>query len=94
MSEIVPIHDFGEGDEASCRVVKLNAPTGYSIAEAHRHNYYEILLFNTGGGTHMIDFDNYIIGAHGLHFISPGQIHALNRDAGVTAMWLFSQRNL
>lgn len=83
MSEIIPIHELVESDEESCKVVKLNAPTEYSTVEAHRHNYYEILLFNSGGGTHMIDFDNHAIQGQSLHFVHSGQIHALNRDESV-----------
>lgn len=32
----------------------------------------------------MIVFDTHNINANSLHFVSPGQIHALNRGAGVT----------
>lgn len=84
MSKIIPIHELVESEEESYKIIKLNAPTEYSTVEAHRHNYYEILLFNSGGGTHMIDFDNHIIRDQSLHFVSSGQIHALNRDVGVT----------
>lgn len=84
MSKIIPIHDFVESDEESYKILKLNAPQEYSALEAHRHNYYEILLFDSGGGTHMIDFDSFSIHKQSLHFVSSGQIHALNRDKGVT----------
>jgi len=84
MSKIIPIHELIESQEESYKVVKLNTPTEYSAMEAHRHNYYEILFFNSGGGTHMIDFDTHMICEQSLHFVSSGQIHALNRDTSVT----------
>ena len=84
MSKTVPTYDLVEANETPCKIVRLNEPTGYSIAEAHRHNYYEILIFEKAGGSHMIDFDTHNIYANSLHFVSPGQIHALNRGAGVT----------
>ena len=59
----------------------MDVRKGYQqIAEAHRHTYYEILLFTKGGGEHMIDFEYYPIEDNSIHFISSGQIHALNRD--------------
>ncbi len=84
MPKIIPIHDFVENEEEPYKILKLNVPIEYSALEAHRHNYYEILLFDSGGGTHMIDFDSFTINKHSLHFVSPGQIHALNRDNSVT----------
>jgi AraC-like DNA-binding protein len=47
----------------------------------HRHDYYELFLFLTGGGTHEIDFETFPIEDNSIHFISPGQIHLLNRGA-------------
>ncbi|MES2286272.1 MAG: helix-turn-helix domain-containing protein [Bacteroidota bacterium] len=84
MSKTVPVYDLAEADEISCKISRLNEPTGYSIVEAHRHNYYEILIFEKAGGSHMIDFDTHTIQANSLHFVSPGQIHALNRGEKVT----------
>jgi AraC family transcriptional regulator, transcriptional activator of pobA len=84
MLNVIPIHDLNESNEPSCRILKLNTPNDYSIVEAHRHNYYEIFLFDNAGGTHMIDFDTYHIQEQSLHFISPGQIHALHRNKEVT----------
>lgn len=40
-----------------------------------------MFLFIKGGGTHEIDFETYSIEKNSIHFISPGQIHLLNRDA-------------
>ena len=76
----IPIHELFEADDTSCKVLPLNAPSDYSSNEAHRHNYYELLFFVKGKGTHMIDFDNHAIGSRSIHFVSAGQVHALHRD--------------
>jgi AraC-like DNA-binding protein len=77
-----PVHTLDEGpDDVPFKVLRLNKPSAGTIAEAHRHNYYEILLFLKGGGSHMIDFDQHKITGSSLHFVSPGQIHALQREA-------------
>jgi AraC family transcriptional regulator, transcriptional activator of pobA len=79
--ETVPVHNLADldADDGSCRILKLNKPSPKAVIEAHRHNYFEILLFKAGGGNHMIDFNTHEITACSLHFVSPGQIHALNR---------------
>ncbi len=38
-------------------------------------------MFLKGGGTHEIDFETFAVENNSIHFISPGQIHLLNRDA-------------
>ena len=58
--------------------------TIYDASSPHRHNYYEILLFKEGGGTHEIDFTSYPINENSLHFISPEQVHLLRREKHVT----------
>ena len=52
----------------------------YDLVSHHRHDYYELFLFVRGGGSHEIDFETFTIEDNSIHFISPGQIHLLNRD--------------
>jgi AraC-like DNA-binding protein len=80
MTTQIPIHDLVETDDTSCRIIALNAPSDYSTNEAHRHSYYELLVFSNGSGKHMIDFDVHEIGAQSIHFVAAGQVHALNRS--------------
>lgn len=49
---------------------------------AHRHDYYEIFLFDKGGGRHEIDFHTYDIPDHSVHFVTPGQVHKVSRVPG------------
>lgn len=84
MTTIIPIHTLSKNDQSPFTARKLKPFQGAKeIEEAHRHNYYEILLFTEGKGTHMIDFETHALQATSLHFISPGQVHALNREKGV-----------
>lgn len=80
MSEIIPVHELVETETTYCKIVKLDVPTGYQVTEAHRHTYYEIMFFSNGGGEHMIDFNYYPVKDHSIHFVSSGQVHALNRN--------------
>jgi AraC family transcriptional regulator, transcriptional activator of pobA len=91
----IPIHNFHVNDDdhaVSFRIVKLETKTGYIASEPHRHAYYEIFIFNDGGGTHMIDFENIEIKSNSIHFVSPGQVHMVSRGIGSNGyVMLFSR---
>ncbi|MGL5890570.1 MAG: helix-turn-helix domain-containing protein [Bacteroidia bacterium] len=92
----IPLYDYhpGEDDLISFRYFELGEYAGqdYVTSEPHRHGYYEIFLFDDAEGTHMIDFEPYPITSGSLHFVSPGQVHLLNRT-GMTKgkILLFSE---
>lgn len=44
--------------------------------EPHRHDFYQIVLFTQGSGTHTIDFQQYHIQPHHIYYSAPGQIHS------------------
>lgn len=79
---MIPIHDFQKDDHSSIpfKYIPLNASSGYDTTLPHRHNYYELLFFIKGGGTHTLDFMEFPIKDHSLHCVSPGQVHQLRRD--------------
>ena len=81
MSEI-PIHDFSKDDERSIpfSFKSLKGPTGYDVSVPHRHNFYEILIFIKGSGSHEIDFYAIPIEPYSIHFISPGQVYNLKQS--------------
>jgi len=57
---------------------------GYNARKPHRHKYYEVLFFTGTGGSHEIDFKSYQIKTNSIHFISPQQVHLLQRKNNVT----------
>lgn len=81
---IPPIHDFSKDDASSIpfKVLPLEQENFYNATVAHRHNYYEIFIFEQGGGTHHIDFNSFPILPQSIHFISPGQVHLVQREKG------------
>lgn len=84
MSQTIPVHTLDAAHAAPCTARKFTSFAGaQNNEEAHRHNYYEILFFVGGEGSHMIDFESHALQNTTLHFISPGQVHALNRQRGV-----------
>jgi len=46
-----------------------------SIDSPHKHDFYILLLFETGRGYHRIDGMKYKIGKKQLHVLYPGQVH-------------------
>jgi AraC family transcriptional activator of pobA len=90
----IPIHDFAADNKESIpfKYVPLGALTSYDFSLPHRHNYYEIFFFSRGGGSHLIDFKEYPIVDHCIHFVSPGQVHVIKRAAGsLGSIVLFSR---
>lgn len=78
----IPIHSFTKDDASSIpfEMVPLTQRTGYDSSVPHRHNYYEIFMFTKGGGVHQVDFKECEIADYSIHFISPGQVHHVQRD--------------
>lgn len=92
--ENIPIHDFSKDDDSSIafKFVPLEKKTGYDSSSPHRHNYYEIFLFEKGGGKHDLDFNTYEIKSNSIHFVSPGQVHQVKRALNTHgAVILFSR---
>lgn len=68
----------------------LDYKNHYDFTETHRHNYYEMIFFNKGGGEQVIDFKKEKIRANQISFIYPGQIHSLkksNKTRGVVVQF-------
>ncbi|WP_062052866.1 AraC family transcriptional regulator [Aquimarina longa] len=45
--------------------------------KTHRHNFYFILLIESGNGKHSIDFNTHTISKYNVFFLRPGQVHSL-----------------
>lgn len=58
----------------------LDYKNHYDINETHRHNYFEMIFFDNGGGEQIIDFEKESIKSKQISFIYPGQIHSLKRS--------------
>lgn len=56
-----------------------------SIEAPHKHDFFIIMLFEKGAGTHTIDFVEYKIEAHQLHLVFPGQVHQWHMAASTSA---------
>lgn len=77
----IPIHDLErKSSSLEFEVVPWKKDISkYDTGLPHRHSYYEILVFLKGGGKHEIDFQNYPIKSHSLHFVAANQVHEVKR---------------
>lgn len=62
------------------------------VEKPHRHNFYLMVLFTAGTGTHAIDFDTYPIHPGSLFIIQPGQYHNWNLSADCEGYILFYKK--
>lgn len=54
-----------------------------ALKEMHCHNFYSIFWFNSGEGTHIVDFDEYEIEQGTVFFLSPKPIHTYRNLSNV-----------
>lgn len=93
--EDIPIHNFSTDDNSSIpfKYIPLELKTEYDTSVPHRHNYYEMFVFSKGGGIHDIDFNRYPIEETAIHFVSPGQVHQVERSLGTYGYVLLFSRD-
>ncbi len=80
MEQVPTYHLYNHlGTEIPFEIVDLTGKQQYDPLNFHRHSYYEIFLFEKGGGTHQIDFEKFSISDQSVHVVSPGQVHMVQR---------------
>lgn len=78
----IPQHDLVNvtGKPVSIHYEEWGTVSTYNTQRAHRHNFNEILFFNTGGGIHDIDFATWKVEHAAVHFVASENVHILIRD--------------
>ena len=49
----------------------------------HKHDFYHLLLFTKGSGSHSIDFAKFVIQPYQIYFMNPGQVHSWDFEGEV-----------
>lgn len=77
-----PIYKFNDKDIQNQLVclVQLEEPSSYIFDTFHSHEYNEILVFITGGGTHSINFKFYDINDYSIHLLATNDLHWVERS--------------
>lgn len=91
-----PIHKIqGKQSNLGFQIEEIAFNNHYNVNDPHAHDYYEIFLFETGGGTHTIDFVETPILPHSIHLVIPGQVHTVGREGSCTGLvMMFSKAYL
>lgn len=75
----IPIHNLNSS--YSINIENISHKNRYDFNTIHRHNYFEILFFEKGGGHQLIDFNEVPIQDQSCYIIKPKQVHLLKRNA-------------
>ena len=72
---VLSISGFSEGQSPRCNVLFHELRGAHSIVDPHKHDFFVIMLFERGSGTHTIDFIPHRIKSRQAHLLFPGQVH-------------------
>lgn len=64
------------------------------VEEPHRHDFYLLVVFTKGSGTHEIDFDSFIIQPGSVFLLQPGQMHHWNLSEDVDGFIVFYSQEM
>lgn len=54
-----------------------------NLYKAHKHDFYHLVLFTEGAGSHAIDFQNFSVLPWQIYFMIPGQVHSWSFEGNV-----------
>jgi AraC family transcriptional activator of pobA len=89
---VYAIHDFkeltGEGIFYANNV-KEHVAQHHFTNLPHKHDFFLVILFTKGSGTHEIDFESYTVKPGSLFILKPGQMHYWKLSADVDGFVFF-----
>lgn len=75
----IPSHPLQELSPLHFKIERVSHVNHYNPLRVHRHDYFEIFVFEDGGGYHLVDFEQVPILSRQIHFVTPGQVHQILR---------------
>lgn len=80
MKDIFPQYGIGHfvnqpANPTEFEIVRFEEMEEPEVEDVHKHTFYEILWFDQGHSTQVIDYKSYDISPGSLFFISPNQVH-------------------
>jgi AraC-like DNA-binding protein/mannose-6-phosphate isomerase-like protein (cupin superfamily) len=88
MKREIPIYDICTLSEFKQEDILISRFAPYlahhhNLHLAHKHNFYHLVLFIKGGGTHAIDFEQFEVKPYQIYFMVPGQVHSWSFEGEV-----------
>lgn len=83
MKNRIPTYSFNATNtkESLAELFIWNLHQNYNIEEPHSHTYNELMIFEVGGGNHLMSKKNYPIKDYSFHILPSSFVHHLNRNA-------------
>ena len=83
MRNRIPTYSFNstKEKESLAELFIWNSLQNYNIDESHSHTYNELLVFEIGGGTHLMSKNNNEIQNYSFHILPSSFVHHLNRTS-------------
>ncbi len=76
----IPTHLLQDLSPLQFKIERVSHVNRYNPLRVHRHDYFEIFMFEEGGGHHLVDFEKVPIQPRQVHFVTPGQVHQMHRS--------------
>jgi len=84
MPKDIPIHSLTFSYDINVESISHN--NDYDFNSIHKHDYFEILFFEKGGGHQLIDFDKIDIEDNSCYIVKPKQVHLVKRHANANGL--------
>jgi AraC-like DNA-binding protein len=94
--KILPIGDFGgplAGGDVYVNTLKEHLRLHHArVEKPHKHDFFAVMLFSAGSGTHTIDFTQYRVEPGSVFIMAPGQVHSWDLSKDVDGFVVFHTR--
>ena len=80
-----PVHHFSTLSDIHFNFITISEKNFEIPDVAHRHRHWSVFIFTQGAGKHTIDFTTLDTSPGSIHFVLPGQLHALDGKEGFLA---------
>lgn len=64
------------------------------VEEPHRHDFYLLVFFTVGSGSHEVDFDKFKVQPGSIFVLQPGQMHHWNLSEDVDGFVVFYSKEM
>ncbi|CAL2102346.1 AraC family transcriptional regulator [Tenacibaculum sp. 190130A14a] len=88
----IPTHDLNTS--YNINIEKISHDNSYDFNTIHKHNYFEILFFEKGGGYQLIDFEKIPIEDNSCYIVKPKQIHLVKRNSDADGLLIQFTREM
>ncbi len=95
----MPVYDihqfqhFNKQEDFYANYLKQHVADHHFTHLPHKHDFYLVILFTAGKGTHEIDFETYKVEPGALFIMKPGQMHYWKLSDDVEGFVFFHTKN-